>query len=574
MDNGDFITVAFEDERSITEHNHDTRVSSKHWQHSIYSHVVDAETRRKMLRPTKDEIWELRVAKAAKSHKQHKAEMKEKEAKKAGEKFKDKRHKESKKAHAMVVRMKQQIEEAMQRIKDQNMPLFALDAPIRERKDELKGLRSIIASLKDGSEEDPTFHIDGTRDSRGHTFLMVATQNQDVITAELCFQLHADPMAKNPDGHTAVDYAHFFSFEGITELILQNGGIIPQKMSNAWTSLDSKAPLNEDSSKDWVDAQEVADAAALPAETLIESPQDCEEDEHKRMHPLTEEEKGKDFTCFESRLIDQDINTNQVNRVVLLEQAVYNWLCTADSTSTSNFITLIEGLKPTRSRQPGVSSTTIRRRSIIGTTTTFEVLSASLFILDEGVKTEKVVLFSPYIGGEADGMTHIGVLVWGLVNDEEASLYKALISNTEFMRNKIRLDDRFLDTSDPDAILKLGRDVSVLFLFVQTLARSSIQPDLFNFSSLKMHLLGLKSTSIYTTSTMDLYMLNIDEGHLDLQHIQSPHFSLKRRIVYSEEKINKAIFRGTETENHDNILSSEHRDMSTLIQGKKKYYSG
>ena len=67
---------------------------------------------------------------------------------------------------------------------------------------------------------------------------------------------------------------------------------------------------------------------------------------------------------------------------------------------------------------------------------------------------------------------------------------------------------------------------------------------------------------------MDLYMLNIDEGHLELQHIQKTHFSLKRRIVYSEEKINKAIFRGTETENHDNILSSEHRDMSTLIQGK------
>ena len=221
MDNGDFITVTFKDERSITEYNHGTRVSPKQWQRSIYSHVVDAETRRKMLRPTKEEIWELRVAKAAKSHRKHKAKMKEKEAKKADEKFKDKRHKESKKAHTMVVRIQQQIEEAMQRIKDQNLPLFALDAPIVEKKDELKGLRSMIASLKDGSEEDPTFHIDGTRDSRGHTFLMVATQNQDVITAELCFQLHADPMVKNPDGHTAVDYAHFFSFEGINELILQ-----------------------------------------------------------------------------------------------------------------------------------------------------------------------------------------------------------------------------------------------------------------------------------------------------------------------------------------------------------------
>ena len=237
-------------------------------------------------------------------------------------------------------------------------------------------------------------------------------------------------------------------------------------MANAWTCLDSRSPLNLDSSKDWLDAQEVADAAALPAETLIESPQDCEVDEHKRMHPLTEEEKSKDFTCFESRLIDQDINTNQVNRVVLLEQAVYNWLCSADAESTCNFITLIEGLKPIESRQQGVSSTTIRRRSIIGTTTTFEVLSASLIILDEGVKTEKVVLFSPYISGEADGMTHIGVLVWGMVNDEEASLYKTLISNTEFMRNKIRLNDRFLEVKDPDSILKLGRDVSVVFMCV------------------------------------------------------------------------------------------------------------
>ena len=197
------------------------------------------------------------------------------------------------------------------------------------------------------------------------------------------------------------------------------------------------------------------------------------------MHLLTDEEKSKDFICFESRLIDQDINTNQVNSVVLLEQAVYNWLCTADSSSTSNFITLIEGLKPIRSRQPGLSSTTIRRRSIIGTTTTFELLSASLFILDEEVQTEKVVLFSPYVGGEADGMTHIGVLVWGMVQDEEASLYKTLIANTEFMRHKIGLDDRFaLEAKEPDSILKLGRDVSIVFFctFTTLHFRLSNQP--------------------------------------------------------------------------------------------------
>ena len=59
------------------------------------------------------------------------------------------------------------------------------------------------------------------RDSRGHTFLMVATQNQDDITVELCFQLNADPMVTNKEGFMAIDYSHFFSFDNITELILQ-----------------------------------------------------------------------------------------------------------------------------------------------------------------------------------------------------------------------------------------------------------------------------------------------------------------------------------------------------------------
>lgn len=63
--------------------------------------------------------------------------------------------------------------------------------------------------------------------------------------------------------------------------------------------------------------------------------------------------------------------------------------------------------------------------------------------------------------------------------------------------------------------------------------------------------------------------MNLDEGHLDQQRIQSHDFSLKRRIVYSEQQVNKAIFRGrgSEQEDHNDILASERVDMSSLIYG-------
>ena len=47
------------------------------------------------------------------------------------------------------------------------------------------------------------------------------------------------------------------------------------------------------------------------------------------------------------------------------------------------------------------------------------------------IKYEKVVLCSPFVAGESDGVSSIGVLVWAVVPDAQASLYKTLISNTE-----------------------------------------------------------------------------------------------------------------------------------------------
>lgn len=107
------------------------------------------------------------------------------------------------------------------------------------------------------------------------------------------------------------------------------------------------------------------------------------------------------------------------------------------------------------------------------------------------------------------------------------------------MRNKVALDDRFL--SHKDGVLELGKD---------------------------MHLLDLQSTSIWTTATMGLYVLNVDRG--DLDRVSQPGFTAKKRVVHSEEQVNKAIFHNTsqdEIKENEGILASERLDMSSLISG-------
>ena len=107
---------------------------------------------------------------------------------------------------------------------------------------------------------------------------------------------------------------------------------------------------------------------------------------------------------------------------------------------------------------------------------------------------------------------------------------------SQFMRHKVKQDDRFLPHKE--SVLELGKD---------------------------MHLLDLRSTSIMTTSTMNLYILNLDNG--DLDRIHDPAFTAKKRIVYSEEKVNKAIFHMSQEEEETSILASERRNMSTLLTG-------
>ena len=215
-------------------------------------------------------------------------------------------------------------------------------------------------------------------------------------------------------------------------VFLQNRGSLPQSQVGTWSGLKSSSQVSTETSINWDESLKIADSAAVPAETLMECPEACEEDEDRRMPVLSAEERYRmDFACFEARLLQENINSDQVRRVVLLDKEVYNWCLMSDAKATTNFINVLEGLKPAEIRRTGVEESQVHRRAIVGTVITFEVLAAAFL---ESTNCEKVVLFTPFVAGEVEGVFQIGVLVWAVCSDSEASMYKTLISNTEFSK--------------------------------------------------------------------------------------------------------------------------------------------
>jgi len=272
---------------------------------------------------------------------------------------------------------------------------------------ELKGSGIVVPYDTTQEKKAEVFHIDidRNRDDRGFTFLMIAAQNGDLLAAKTCFDLGAKASTTSPGGLTAIDFSYFFGFEHVTNLILNNGGILPKKQSEVWAGLESVVATSSSESKNWDVILKVAETAALPAETLMESPETCENDKDKRMPILSPQEcRDMDFTCFESRLVDSNINSDQVKRVVLLDQNVYNWCLNTDQTSRANFANLLEGLKPVSVRREGVQETRIHRRAIIGAATTFEVLSAKF---KDSSKGERTALFTPFVSGEVNGKLYM-----------------------------------------------------------------------------------------------------------------------------------------------------------------------
>ena len=101
------------------------------------------------------------------------------------------------------------------------------------------------------------------------------------------------------------------------------------------------------------------------------------------------------------------------------------------------------------------------------------------------------------------------------------------------MRHKTKTDDRYLRLKERNLVLELGKDVSIrMFVYSCLLPISPYSSSVICYY-LKMHLLDLHSTSIWTTSTMVLYTLDVIKG--DLDRIQSQGFVPKKRVVRSEE---------------------------------------
>jgi len=306
---------------------------------------------------------------------------------------------------------------------------------------------SDIMQLK-GEGSDKKFDINNTRDSRGMTFLQVAAQNNDVGTAMLCLEFKADCSVTNKDGLTAVDYSSFFSFDAVTRLLTSKGAAVSSKYRDVFNGVETMSPIDTD--MDWDTVLQVSETAAVPSETFLENPQSCELDEAKRMPKLSEGERSAIEPCFEGRLLDPNVNLAQVRRVALLSQAVYNWCLTQTQSAMERFAKVIEGLKPTAPHR-----TSVHRRAEVGTTIKFEVLAAGL----DGSDSGEVVLFTPFVSGEVDGVSQIGVVVWEVSTDDCSSMYKTLISNTEFLRNKVEMGDTFLPHKE--GVLELGKDMQV-----------------------------------------------------------------------------------------------------------------
>lgn len=120
----------------------------------------------------------------------------------------------------------EQIEEETKRLDEWKKAMLAgkqaLGPMIQKKSIELDKLRLSISDIKKtGEQEDPNFHIDGSRDERGHSFLMMAAQNNDAQTVRTCLKIGAKPMVTNGEGLSAIDYSFRFNFEEVTDLMLQ-----------------------------------------------------------------------------------------------------------------------------------------------------------------------------------------------------------------------------------------------------------------------------------------------------------------------------------------------------------------
>jgi hypothetical protein len=258
----------------------------------------------------------------------------------------------------------------------------------------IEELRAQFARIKgDGSQEDENFDMDNCSDENGHTFLMVAAQNNDLDTAQLCLSLHAQPDVRSPEGHTAMVFAYYFGFDSMITLIAQHGGTYPAKIAESWNSVErsmhtlGKHPIN------WSIVERIAQQAAEP----VESAEALEKSEASRMAILPREERTRPALFFDSSIVGPK---HVLRRVILLDESVYGWYFGANGSEKLVFVDFLDGLHRGTTFQ-------CHRRAVVGVKNPYEVNCAAL----DRKPTSPVILFTPFVASVIDGVCDVGILV-------------------------------------------------------------------------------------------------------------------------------------------------------------------
>lgn len=359
------------------------------------------------------------------------------------------------------------------------------------------------------------FDIDKIRDYNDRSILMLAVQQSDEDTIRLCAEVGANFDERNSFGLTALFFAQYFNLEKMISLLKSlNATDIGDQ--NHWKYfMDEEPPVLHPI--DWDTQLRIAEKSMVPVDTQVLSAEDLDTDGEWRMERLSEEEKGeRNFEFFDNNLLNP--LDAEFNRVVLLEESVHHWFLQANQDERQEFKKFINRLKPEDIRRGSSTSVKCHRRSIVGHRKPFEVLCAYIKENEVNDSRDLVALFSPYVESEIDGKCKVGVLIWAITTDSKASLTKALIEEAEFKRNKVDYpDDRY--PALKSFVLEIGKD---------------------------MHLIDLKTTSIFTGGPMSLLMVNLDDG--DLRKLMDDSFKPKKRLIHHEQSLHNTLFQSSEEE--------------------------
>lgn len=333
-------------------------------------------------------------------------------ARKARKKVKQKEEKKKRAAMsraAKAARMKKILEEVKKfekakseipgRISTLTTRVSQWDQAIDSKMLLISELRAKFADIKGGGgQEEEDFDMNNSRDENGHTLLMVAAQNNDVDTARLCLDLHADPNARSAEGHTAMVFSYYFGFDAMTALIARKGGTYPGKLMESWNIVDGSMSLGENP-VDWDIMLRIAQQAAIPTDSVLGSAKALEASEESRMAVLSEAERNRPASFFDASLLDP--TSNVLRRIVLLEESVYNWYFGVASSEKLAFVAFLNQL---RNRH---ATYQCHRRAVVGMKNPDEILCAPL-----GTSSSSAIcLFTPFVASVVDGVVDVGILV-------------------------------------------------------------------------------------------------------------------------------------------------------------------